>query len=361
MTPNESVVHLTMRHGETVLAVGSGVFYQHEDSFYIVTAWHNITGRHADTLEFLNDYASAPNNVLATYRVWSEELKLLFPHSVEIPLEDQDSTFYLVHPEGYPRRDVAVIPIDIYKPSKMHGRLSNGEDHSYNLPMSYPISENGRTQVVPIQRFFPNNPQVREDYLSWLGQADELFIPGYPKGITDYTGQPLWKRASVASSVLRGWESQPKFLVDCASRQGMSGAPVMMYNKSGVIQFGTGRYVQEGPVAIFAGVYSGRLGNSDNLEAQIGVVWNWTVINDVIAHGINGDHSNFLLATNEEIRAAISRVWPSTEGWNECVLDESKNHRDRLVGTIMKDLHGRVSIKELKEAILCFARDGLEL
>lgn len=360
MSPNESIVHLQMRFNERVLAVGTGVLYQHLESLYIVTAWHNVVGRHTDTLETLDKVNCAvPNNLLATFSICSDAIGGYFRRSCVIDLEDEDSTFYFVHPEGYPRKDVVAIPIDIHKPYTTIFHLSTGEVRRMEMPLVLPMLEGGATQVVPIQRFFPDDEQARVDYLAWLGQADELFIPGYPRGITDYTGQPLWKRASVASSLTLGWEGQPKFLVDCASRQGMSGSPVLMYSKTGTMPFGSAAYSHNRPVAIFAGVYSGRIGNVDALEAQIGVVWNWTVVDDVISSATYGDHSNFFFAGAHEVENAIKARWPSISGWNESVLDKTKNHRYRLHGDIMKDLNGRISSKDLVEGVVDFARAQL--
>ena len=51
------------------------------------------------------------------------------------------------------------------------------------------------------------------DYSNSLYVSDDIFIIGYPKGITDYTMQPIWKRATIATAPHMGWEQQEQFLV----------------------------------------------------------------------------------------------------------------------------------------------------
>jgi len=52
---SKSIVHLTMCFGPKVLAIGTGSIYKKENKFYIITAWHNVTGRHPDTFKLRNE------------------------------------------------------------------------------------------------------------------------------------------------------------------------------------------------------------------------------------------------------------------------------------------------------------------
>ena len=54
MGPNNAVVLLEMFRGERLLATGTGVLYRSGSDTFIVTAWHNVTGRHSETLEPLS-------------------------------------------------------------------------------------------------------------------------------------------------------------------------------------------------------------------------------------------------------------------------------------------------------------------
>ena len=54
-----------------------------------------------------------------------------------------------------------------------------------------------------------------------------MFVLGYPKGISGGRGFPIWKRASIATEPDIQHDGLPKLLVDTATREGMSGAPVV--------------------------------------------------------------------------------------------------------------------------------------
>lgn len=104
----------------------------------------------------------------------------------------------------------------------------------------------------------------------------EAFILGYPFGIGVST-LPIWKRASVASEPSVKISGKPCFYVDTASRPGMSGSPVILRHRMAI-----------GPPTTFIGVYSGRIGSEDELQAQLGIVWRAEVIDQIITAGRPG-------------------------------------------------------------------------
>lgn len=73
----------------------------------------------------------------------------------------------------------------------------------------------------------------------------------------------------------------PKFLVDTASRPGMSGSPVIKHTFGG---FGVpgGLAFASGPASKLVGVYSGRIGAEDEMKAQLGVVWHIDLVGEII-------------------------------------------------------------------------------
>ena len=98
---------------------------------------------------------------------------------------------------------------------------------------------------------------------------------------------PIWKRGSIATEPDIDLDGLPKLFVDTASREGMSGAPVFAQytgfwtpeDKSELKDsvFGTGRR--------FLGIYSGRVGD-DPFQAQLGIVWKPTAIEEIIKYSI---------------------------------------------------------------------------
>ena len=87
---------------------------------------------------------------------------------------------------------------------------------------------------------------------------------------------PIWKRASIATEP-RVRRSRPlHILIDTATREGMSGAPVLKIVE-GAIGMGSSRSRR------FVGVYSSRLGDRE-MEAQLGKVRDASLL-EAIVHG----------------------------------------------------------------------------
>jgi hypothetical protein len=114
----------------------------------------------------------------------------------------------------------------------------------------------------------------------------EVFLPGFPLGIGD-SYFPMWKRGSVATSLEWGEGEKLRFLVDTASREGMSGAPCLAisnWRHYSRIPGSTKVVVVERPLSHrLLGVYSGRLNAKDDLGAQLGIVWRENLIFDIIS------------------------------------------------------------------------------
>jgi hypothetical protein len=122
----------------------------------------------------------------------------------------------------------------------------------------------------------------------------DVFVLGYPKGMDGGGEFPIWKRASIATEPNINRGGPPHLLIDTATREGMSGAPV--------IAVADGVYELEGPqpayklpgrVCRFLGVYSSRMG-SDEMQAQLGTVWDASLLEIILKAGIQGMSSHAL-------------------------------------------------------------------
>jgi hypothetical protein len=125
--------------------------------------------------------------------------------------------------------------------------------------------------------------------------SDDVFVLGYPFGITDPLEYPIWKRGSIATEPSIAFKGLPRMLIDTATRSGMSGSPVVI-KRTGIHptlenpeRFGT--------AAGFVGVYSGRYGvEKDSLDkdrpekedVQLGIVWRKEVIEEIIIGEVQG-------------------------------------------------------------------------
>jgi hypothetical protein len=112
----------------------------------------------------------------------------------------------------------------------------------------------------------------------------DVFVLGYPFG-PGKTGLPIWKRGSIASEPDLVPLVESYLFVDTASRPGMSGSPVIVRTYATHVSEGNEITFTAGAANKFIGVYSGRLHTQNPLEAQIGMVWSPTYIDEIIDGG----------------------------------------------------------------------------
>lgn len=355
--PSEAVVHLSICRDDIKLAVGTGVFYKKNNKSYIITAWHNVSGRHSETLESLSTNLSVPNKIIATFsqQISQGEFNGCVKMSISLPLEKDGKPTYLIHPQGWPKVDVVAIPIDLTKEYLSEGSLIDGKKINISTILKNQTSLGLSTDIVHIQDLELRYKDI-EDYSDYLYASEDIFIVGYPKGITDYTGQPIWKRATVASNPHLGWDGQEQFLVDCASKQGMSGAPAFFYNLKGAIMLGNTQLRTSSPITVFHGIYVGRIGGTSEFEAQIGRVWKKKVIEETIDNDQFDYSPDELILFKQDIIKAIGENWPKDrKKYAQDMLKENSMLSKVFLNTTMQKLNGRANYQEVEKYILEFA------
>lgn len=241
---------IKMRFGETELATGTAFFYRRGGALYLVSNWHNYSGRNPATKQPMSSHAGVPDNILC-YACLNREY--ISREWLSIALYDDLGPTWLVHPAHGGDTDIGVLPVQL--PDHFRAIVLN------ELPST----------------------QMR------IGVSQDVFILGYPLGLLDAHGMPVWKRASVATE---SGTSSPKFLVDTATRSGMSGSPVILRyrgfykNNQSSAPLSGEDWLGEGDM--FVGVYSGRLGKSE-VEAQLGIVWKAHLIDEIIDAGVRAE------------------------------------------------------------------------
>lgn len=342
---SSSIVHLTMRFNETNLSTGTGFIYQSGDYYYIVTAWHNLTGLHSELMIPLSKNGGIPNNLIASVAFYSNSHVARLP--IIIPLVDTDKSLFMVHPKRWPRIDVAVIPFNPKSDYDLDFELD--DNNKTRVPLS---SIESALALCPIQQYLLPNKGLSQQWLSSVDVTEELFIPGYPLNIHDYYSQPVWKRATIASSVQRGWNSEPKFLIDTASKNGMSGSPVIFYNTNGTLKIRETTYLLSGQAAILAGVYVGRLGVSHEVDPQIGVVWHQSVIDEII-NGCNFEYlsDELQLHTDELEIKAESAITQCEKHIDLPNINSDSSIYHYVYKKLMRDIDGRASPIRAEQAI----------
>lgn len=125
-------------------------------------------------------------------------------------------------------------------------------------------------------------------------EGTDVYILGYPRGISAGENLPVWKRASIASALGIPIDGAPKFLVDSTTSEGLSGAPVIFRSNIYPVEgaaglLGTLQTAVGGTAQVFLGIYSGRdrrLIDDDRVEqvtAQLGYVWQRTAVDELLA------------------------------------------------------------------------------
>lgn len=245
--------HIHLFFDEKVLANGSAFIYQSDSQHFLITNWHNVTGRHPQTGECLSETSAVPNRISTLFRT-KDDPASCYRETFDLyeDVEGLHDPVWLEHPEYGQNVDVVAIPI----PEGIVGK--------YKL---FPIND------------INFNTDIREEV------ADDAFVIGYPYKDVPYLQLPIWKRASIATEPTVNIDQLPKFLIDTATRSGLSGSLVIM-QRTGIHNVGKDGVPKSdsiiGTVRNFVGIYSGRIDNEE-LKAQLGIVWKARVVDEILS------------------------------------------------------------------------------
>lgn len=259
----------------TVLSRATGFFHSRNgESINLVTNWHVVTGRHPEAPQN-SLHGAVPTNLrlLLHKRVDQKKsvISLSRKVSLDIPINshDGDKPTWFEHPNHMHSMDVVVIevPNDALFAASVQ----------YNVITEHPAFDDSF------------EPEV-------MGDA---FVVGYPWGLTGGDAVlPLYKRGSVASEPFVDQAGLPRFLIDCRTASGLSGAPVIC-SHTGILGLGAeGQMLATttiGTTECFAGVYSGRLRSvgsgsaaSGDVVSEIGIVWKKNALDEIVEGGVEG-------------------------------------------------------------------------
>lgn len=259
-------------------AWGSAFLYKIDGNLFIVTARHNVTGRHWQTGGWLGRFATAPTHMRfgllpkpPTEQGWpiaispgtgQGALDMKLPAYL-VPLIDEHwKPRWLQHPQLGADMDVAVIPF-----ADTHGEalLNAWEPRAANT-----------------------NPQR----IQWptLSAGQDVFIIGHPLGLTSGPLLPLWMRGTIASEPSMGHhvddKSLPLMLIDARTRKGSSGSVVIRHQPDGTLckkHDGTPG-ITIGTHSEILGVYSVRT----HSDSDLGYVWRIDEVDEICRNGIPG-------------------------------------------------------------------------
>lgn len=233
-------LHLQCFYQGTLIGGGTGFIVVYNDTNYLITNWHVVTGRDPNTGELMSTTAAGDPDTIG---IWHHDAKRLGSwHQIIEPLIDpiNGNKLWKEHPLG---RQVDVIALAL-KP--------NDDIRVYELDTSL-----AKADLV-------------------LAPAEPVSIVGFPYGIAVTGKFPIWKTGHIASDMDLDYEDKPVFLVDATTRPGMSGSPVFA-RRLGMHRSSTGWNIGR-DIVRFLGVYSGRIRE----QADVGMVWKPNVIDDIL-------------------------------------------------------------------------------
>lgn len=209
----------------------------------LVTNRHVVTGRHQDTGECLSKLGAVPNELLINHNM-KGRLGAWVPQ-VERLTGENDEPLWFEHPTLGSKADFVAL------------KLTNTDG------VELFISDLGI-----------NPPKISVEV------ADKISVVGFPFGLSSAGGFAMWATGFVASEPQVNHDDLPLFLIDCRSREGQSGSPVVAHRTSSdTVWLENGSMVANGqPMTRFLGVYSGRV----NPESDLGKVWKPEALRELV-------------------------------------------------------------------------------
>lgn len=221
------------------LGTATGFTVEHRGRPFLITNWHAVRGRNADTGELLNATGAIPWELRMFCH--AEPLGAYVAHVEPLYEPDGQTPRWIEHPRGQ-AVDVVALPLHLAGPARIH-------------PLDLELANTD----VAVQAAMP------------------VSIIGYPFGLATGGAWPIWKTGHIASDPDLDYAGQPVFLIDATTREGMSGSPVVRRAHGGY-RTTTGDYAIGIDGTRFLGVYSGRIHG----ESEIGRVWRPFLVNEIL-------------------------------------------------------------------------------
>lgn len=244
--------YVEMFFDDVKLSNATCFFTKRRGKRYLITNWHVVSGKDADTLKCLDVNAAIPNKLHIYLPQKTEDNNAIFDDDfIELNLYDEeDNKIWYDMKQNDQMIDVAVVPIK----DEIEKYILDIED------AEEPFNENVSLNI-----------------------ADEIFVIGFPFGRIGGI-LPIWKKASVASEPSLDLNDMPYYFADTATKSGMSGSPVVLYEKRPVViaESLQGKFSKYRTKLV--GIYSGRIGaNTENKnDAQLGRVWKVDIVDKII-------------------------------------------------------------------------------
>ena len=239
--PSVQSLLIELRVNGNRLATGTSFVVATAKGPCLLTNRHNVTGRDQDSGAPLSPTGGIPDELL----IWHNRSGRLGEWTAKAePLYVNEAPRWKEHPTLGQQADFVALPLT---------QLQDVELLPHDL--SQPTNE--------IQ----------------LGPADVVSVIGFPFGVTAGGVFGVWATGFLASEPAVDFNNLPIQLIDCRSRPGQSGSPVIAYRSGGMVAMANGAQVAfSGPMWNFIGIYSGRV----NAESDLGIVWKASALRELL-------------------------------------------------------------------------------
>ena len=241
--PSFQSLYIEMQANGNTIACGTAfVASSSSGANFLLTNRHNVTGRHQDTGKLLCQKTAAVPDALLVWHNSSAGLGEFIP--VDVPLIEGDSPQWIEHPVLGANADFVALPIATRQDIALYPYRTEYQAHMHVEPTS------------------------------------TVSVVGFPFGERTGASFAVWATGFVATEPEIDHGDRPIFLIDCRSRKGQSGSPVIRYqNGGGLLTHENGVEVAS-PVCRLLGIYSGRI----NDDSDLGVVWKAYSIAELLDH-----------------------------------------------------------------------------
>lgn len=247
--PSLKSLFIEMYFGDQMLSTGTATLISNnrESHCALVTNRHNVTGRNQETGECLSSTLGVPDNIVIYFHTSGGEIGEWI--EINLPLYREDGApFWIEHPKFGDKADIVAL------------NLKWGSDV---LKVPYYLNlDLDRVGMV-------------------ISPAEPVSVIGFPFGMTTIGKLPIWATGFLAQELSLVSSENPVFLIDCRTRQGQSGSPVIAFRTTGYRSIKDNRVSASlsGNVAWeFLGIYSGRV----NSQSDLGRVWHVSALEELL-------------------------------------------------------------------------------
>lgn len=224
------------------MATGTGFIVESARGPHLLTCRHNFTGRNQHTGVLLSGSAALPDEVQIAHNNLNGVGSWIL---VEESLQLNGVPRWKEHPVLGAKADFVALPLQ---------RLANVQ-------------------------IYPFDPAKPGDAIA-VGPSDTISVIGFPFGRSAGGYLGIWATGFVASEPDFNQDGLPTIYIDCRTRPGQSGSPVVAFRSGGAIRTLDGNVALSADGLVrFMGLYSGRI----NQDSDIGIVWKASAIAELVA------------------------------------------------------------------------------